>query len=115
MAIEADYAAQLAQVVALGGTNGMLGRGTAPTAPGVPVRFLLKHPSVRDEAIVNAYGVNAHVITIPCTPELLPVPPEKFDFIDHVNGERYVFDAVLRREVAGVAIAWTCYMRGEGF
>jgi hypothetical protein len=115
MAIAADLITGLAQALALAGTDGVLGRAKDPDAAGVPVRFLLRHPSVRDEAIVNAYGVDAHIITIPCSiGELVDAPPEKFDFIDHAGGERYVFDAVLRRTVSGVAIAWTCYMKGKG-
>jgi len=107
---------QLARVVASQGIDGTFGRAKDPVAA-IPVRFLMKHPGVREEAIVNAYGVSAQIITLPHTAEFAAAPPEKFDFvIQDADSEPlpYVFDAVVRREVAGVVVAWTAYVRGKG-
>jgi hypothetical protein len=117
MSIASDMVAQLALAVASQGVAGTFGRAKDPAAA-VPVRFLMKHPGVRDEAIVNAYGVSAQIITLPHIAEFAAAPPEKFDFvIEDVDAARplpYVFDAVVRREVAGVVIAWTAYVKGKG-
>ena len=115
MSVASDLINGLAAALAIAGTDGMLGRAKDADAPGVPVRFLMSHPRLRDEALINSYGIDAHVITLPCSnAELAAAPPEKFDYIDHEGSERYVFDAVIRKEVGGVPIAWTCFMRGRG-
>ncbi len=87
MSIATDMVAQLANVVASQGIDGTFGRAKDPAAS-IPVRFLMKHPGVRDEAIVNAYGVNAQVITLPHTAEFAATPPEKFDFVVQTSRKR---------------------------
>ena len=116
MGIAQDMVAQLASVVASQGIAGTYGRAKDPAAA-IPVRFLMKHPGLRDEAIVNAYGVSAQIITLPHSAAFAATPPEKFDFVVQdadANPLPYVFDAVVRREVAGVVIAWTAYVKGKG-
>ena len=117
MSIASDMVTQLGRVVASQGIAGTFGRAK-DAAAAIPVRFLMKHPGVRDEAIVNAYGVNAQIITLPHIQAFADVPPEKFDFVlqdaDQANPLPYVFDAVVRREVAGVVVAWTAYVKGKG-
>jgi hypothetical protein len=82
------------------------------------VRFLMKHPGLRDDAIVNAYGVDAQIITLPYLSQFVTDPPDKFDFVVQVPADgvelRYVFDAVVRREVDDKTIAFTAYVRGQG-
>lgn len=117
MSIASDMVAQLAKVIASEGTDGVFGRAKDPKGTaGLPVRFLMKHPGVRDDAIVNSYGVSAQVITLPALAEFMATPPEKFDFVvqDTASPVPYVFDAVVRREVGGVVVAWTAYVRGKG-
>lgn len=114
MTIAQDIVSQLALVLASQGITGTFGRAKDP-ATSTPVRFLMKHPGLRDEAIVNSYGVNAQIITLAHSDDFAATPPEKFDFIIEANGALpYVFDAVVRREVAGVVVAWTAYIKGKG-
>ncbi len=116
MTIAQDMIAQLASVVASQGIAGTFLRAK-DSAAAIPVRFLMKHPGVRDEAIVNAYGVSAQIITLPHIPEFAATPPEKFDAVVEdadANPLPYIFDAVVRREVAGVVIAWTAFVKGKG-
>lgn len=118
MTIAQDFVAQLARVLAnpSQGQRGILTRAKDALAPGVPVTFLLRHPSLRDEAIVNSYGVDALVITMPHLPEFTTTPPEKFDVLTRAAGDAlpYVFDAVVRREVGDVIVAWTGFVKGKG-
>lgn len=113
MTIAADVAQQLRRVIASQGCSGTFHRAADATGPGAPVRFLLRHPSVRDDAVVNAYGVNAQILTFDAgafTP-----PPETFDSVLHAgNGARYVFDAVVPRIIADEVVGWTAYVRGDG-
>jgi hypothetical protein len=64
---------------------------------------------VKDEAIVNAYGINAVIMTVLASEAL--VPPEKFDsFI--VQGVRHTADAVHPVNLNGEVIGWKVYVRG---
>lgn len=118
MSIASDMVLQLSRVVASQGIDGSFGRAKDPQGAPIPIRFLMKHPGLRDEAIVNAYGVNAQIITLPHSEAFAATPPEKFDFVvqdaDQAIRLPYVFDAVVRREVAGVIVAWTAYVKGRG-
>jgi hypothetical protein len=118
--IARDMVTQLAHVLASQGIDGVLIRGATADLPsdGVAVRFLMRHPGVRDENIVNAYGVNAQIITLAHLPAFNAEPPEKFDALEETLSDGstrvYVFDAVTRRHFAGVTVAWTAYSRGRG-
>ena len=116
-AIAHDMAASLARVLATEGMPGVFVRATQaneyPEA-GIPVRFLMRHPGVRDEVIANAYGVNAQIITLPHCYDFNAKPPQKFDAVVEGEAVRYVFDAVLPRVVGGCIVAWTAYCRGSG-
>ena len=118
MSIASDMVAQLANVLASQGTGGVLRRASDLPSDGVPVRFLVRHPGLRDDGIVNAYGVNAQVITLPHLAAFDAEPPEKFDALEETLSDAstrtYVFDAVTRKHFAGVTIAWTAYCRGRG-
>lgn len=108
---------QLARVLASEGMSGLFVRaGQNPQDTGVPIRFLLRHPGVRDDAIVNAYGVNAQIITMAHCACFDQEGPEKFDYLLQGPREdlRYVFDAVTARVVGNVTVAWTAYCRGKG-
>lgn len=119
-AIAQDYIRELAMALRLGGTDGGLIRASDPTAEPFPVRFLLSHPNRRDEAIVNAYGINALVLTIPASAQLVAEPPVKFDLIVfNLNtlpggSKPYSLDSVLMRQVANTPVAFTCYVKGKG-
>lgn len=115
MAIAQDMINELARVLASQGSSGDFGRAKDAAAPPLAVRFLIKHPSVRDEAIVNAYGVSAQIITLPALPEFVALPPERFDFIvQQPSDAPYIFDAVVPRIVAGVIVAFTAFVKGKG-
>lgn len=117
MGFAQDVINQLALVLAREGATGRLIHvNDPPGTPGVTLRFLVKHPSLRDESIVNAYGVNAQIVTMSHQPEFETAPPEKFDRIERVTGDPlpYVFDAVVRREVAGIVVGWTGFIKGKG-
>jgi hypothetical protein len=112
-----DFINQLAYVLAREGQAGVLTHAGDPDdAPGVALKFLLRHPSLRDEAVVNSYGINALIITMPHVPAFVVTPPEKFDILKRQTGDPlpYVLDSVVRRETGGVVVAWTAYVRGRG-
>lgn len=104
----------LAAVLASEGMSGRFYRANETEASAVPVRFLLRHAGVRDEAIVNAYGVGAQIITLAAVPPFDCAPPQKFDRIVQGAHLLYVFDAVIPRTVGDVLIAYTAYVRGKG-
>lgn len=112
--IAQDLASQLTRAVATQGTSATFYRAKVASDPGVAVRFMLRHAGNRDEAIANAYGVNAQVLTFAHAAPFTSQPPEKFDYVVHAGGERYVFDAVLPRQVDDIVIGWTAYVRGKG-
>lgn len=113
MTLATDFIAQLTNALRLSGTDGTLTRADDPGAPPLPVRFLLDHPTRRDEAIVNAYGVNALVLTFAATAAFVAAPPKKFDLIK-VKGEKpYALEAVLMRQVLNTPVAFTAYVRGK--
>lgn len=117
MGIAADMIRQLGYTVAREGVLGTFGRAK-DSAVAIPVRFLMKHPGLRDDAIVNAYGVDAQIITLPYIDEFVTEPPDKFDFVVQTPASgielRYVFDAVVRRVVSDTTIAFTAYVKGQG-
>lgn len=114
MSIAADFTRHLARLLAIGGTDGTLLYQDDPTGPGVPIRFALNHPLTRDDAIVNAYGVNALVLTIPVSPALLAKPPRKFDVVRVKHAKPYVLDAVKLHQVDNTGVAFTGYVKGKG-
>jgi len=114
-----DYSREFAKALARMGTPGTFGRAKdAPGTPGLALKFLMKHPGLRDDAIVNSYGINAQIITLPPLAEFLDTPPEKFDWVIEAGTAGkdlpYVFDSVVRKEFGGVLIAWTAFVRGKG-
>lgn len=118
MTIATDFIANLGRMLQLGGTDGSLIYADAPNDDPVPVRFLLNHPLSRDEAIVNAYGVNALVLTIPATAALLPKPPKKFDLIvfdlnQGAGATPYALDSVKLHQLLNTPVAWTAYVKGK--
>ena len=115
----ATAANELARALALLGMAGAYYRpDDDQSGPGVPVRFLLRHPGgmrgLRDEPIANAYGVDAQIITLAHVGPFTTRAPQKFDAIVQGGHLRYVFDAVICRAVDGAVIAWTAYVRGKG-
>jgi len=106
--------AQLAAVLSREGMSGSYVRAGADEATGVPVRFLLRHPGVRDDAIVNAYGVGAQIVTLAHAPMFAAMPPGKFDSLLQASGARLVFDSAVPRALGDVVVAWTAYCRGAG-
>lgn len=115
MSIARDMVQHLAHALDAAAMTGLYFKAADDeAAPGVPVRFLLRHPGVRDEAIVNAYGVNAQILTFAAEGPFAAVAPEKFDRVVQAGALRYVFDAVLRRSVGDVVIGYTAYVRGKG-
>lgn len=115
-----QYIAQLKRALAVGGTLGKLMRAKDPAGTPLPIRFLLKHPGVRDEAIVNSYGVDALILTIEVQPALVQLPPEKFDRVIFDDPSlpatpySYALSDVLVRQVNNVPVAFTAYVKGKG-
>lgn len=68
--------------------------------------------SVGDVNIVNAYGINARILTF--LQSSLPFEPEKFDVVE-VTGERLVLDAVIpvHEPGSGVIIGFRGFVRGK--
>ena len=69
-----------------------------------------KTAGVKDVEIVNAYGINAIILTVRAID--VTVPPEKFDtFV--VSGQRITADAVHPVHLNGSVIGWKIYARGN--
>lgn len=83
-------------------------RAKAPqTSKSITVGF--RTAGIKDTEIVNAYGINAVVITVR---ELdLDVAPEKFDTF-MIQGVRHTADAVHPVHLNGSIIGWKVYVRG---
>ena len=114
-ALAQDFISQLQLALRRAGTHGQLVRPGAALAPR-DVVFLLDHPRTRDEAIVNAYGVNALLLTFLAS-ELMANPPIKFDLVSVGAGptaQTYALDAVVMRQVQDVPVAFTAYVKGKG-
>jgi hypothetical protein len=105
---------QLAQTLAREGICGAFVRAGADPATGINVRFLMRHPGVRDEAIVNTYGTGAQIITLAHLPPFTTDPPARFDYLLEGGEFRYVFDSFVRRAVGDTTVAWTVYCKGLG-
>ncbi|WP_088956331.1 hypothetical protein [Variovorax sp. HW608] len=97
------------------GVSGQLVRASDPDASPLPLRFLRTHPQRRDEQIVNAFGINALILTLPPIAELLAKPPAKYDLVLVGTPEQptYALDTVLARMLDDTVIAFTAYVRGR--
>lgn len=114
MSVVGDFQANLARMLSLGGTDGQLVYAEDSTGERPAIRFLLNHPTSRDDAVVNAYGVSALVLTIPATAGLLAKPPRKFDVVLVKGQKPYALDAVKAHQLANTVVAFTCYVKGKG-
>lgn len=94
------------------GTNAQYTR--AKGGGGFPVRLLLSHVTPRDEALVNAYGIDAVTLTLPDMSAFKSHPPEKFDAVKFADGTVYVFNAVHPVQLDDTRVGWTCYSKGKG-
>lgn len=74
------------------------------------VQVGFKTAGVKDTEIINAYGLNAIVMTVRQID--LPVAPEKFDSFT-VQGVRHTADAVHPVHLNGSIIGWKIYVRGS--
>lgn len=68
-----------------------------------------KTAGLRDEPIINAYGIDAVVISIKA--DDLPAAPKKFDRLT-IAGTINVLHDVREVNLGGVVIGWKCYVRG---
>ena len=64
---------------------------------------------LQEEAIINAFGIGAKVITVKVSD--IPVV-EKFDRFT-ITGERYTIDAVMPTHLNGTLIFHKCYVKGK--
>lgn len=118
MSIAQDMITRLAASLASEGVPGKFYRQGVQQSggAGTPLRFHLRHASLRDEAIVNAYGVNAQIITLAHSADFAALAPDQFDAVTQdidAPPVPIVFDAVVRRVVGGVVVAWTAYVKGD--
>lgn len=102
-----DAAAELANMVALLGTDGTY--TIAKTNVATPVRGLMAKMNKRDVELINSYGLNGSTLTFQAS--VFAQRPAKFDTWV-VNGQKYVFDSVVDIVIAGVLIGWTVYCLG---
>lgn len=114
MSIASDFIANLSRMLALAGTDGELVYAEDSMGPRTPIRFLLNHPTMRDEAVVNAYGISALVLTMPATADLLAKPPRKFDVVLVKGAKPYALDAVKHHQAGNTVVAFTAYVKGKG-
>jgi len=105
----------LRRSIALLGVTGQLVRSDDPEALPLQLRFLRSHPQRRDELIVNAYGMNALILTFAPEAALLSRPPKKYDLVLVGTPEQpsYALDTVLTRMVDETIVAFTGYVRGH--
>ena len=66
-----------------------------------------------DQALINAYGFSAKVITVKVA-DITGAAPEKFD-VFHINAERYTADTVIPIHApgTGVLIGWKAICKGR--
>lgn len=97
------------------GVSAQLTRASDPDGPALQLRILRTHPQRRDEQVVNAFGVNALVLTFPPLPELLAKPPAKYDLVllGTPDQPTYALDTVLTRMVDDTVTAFSAYIRGH--
>ena len=115
MKADADAAAALADTLRRLGTDAQFVRAKAPADPPVLVRVLLSHVSPRDEAIVNAFGIDALLLTFDHNAVFRAQEPEKFDVVLlGTPSATYVFEAIHPVDIAGTRIGWTAYSKGRG-
>lgn len=107
-----DAISSLAAMLKAVGTNATYTR--AKGGGGFPIRLLLTHASPRDEALVNAYGIDAVTITLPDADIFKSIHPEKFDAVKFADGTVYVFNAVHPVQLDDTRVGWTCYSKGKG-
>lgn len=85
-------------------------RQAKPPRTSKNVTLGFKTVGMRDEELVNAFGVGAKVLTIKVRD--LPVI-EKFDQIE-IGNERYTIDTVLPIHLNGVHVFHKCFVKGRG-
>lgn len=100
---------QFDHTVAALGVPATWSRAKAPS-PTKAVTVGFKTAGVRDTEIVNAYGLNAVVMTMRAIDTA--VAPEKFDTFT-VHGVRHTADAVHPVHLNGEIIGWKIYVRGS--
>ena len=84
--------------------------GTNATFKGNAVTLGFKTAGVKDEEVVNAYGVGSKIITIDI--DTINVIPKKFDFI-HIDSNKYVFEAVHPIYLSDKQIGWKAFVKGK--
>jgi hypothetical protein len=85
--------------------------GAAPLSKNIQLVFSLVGREISDEAIVNAYGADAHKLQV--LSDDLPVAPAKFDaFL--VGGKRHVVDVVIPmfERGTGALVYYICVCKG---
>jgi hypothetical protein len=117
--VEADVSAATDAVTALAdmlkylGSTAKYTQTKAPAKPPMTMKVLISHPSYKDEALVNAYGIDVTILTFAHGTDFQAVHPEKFDSVV-IMGKRYVFDFVHPVVVEDTYVGWTCYSKGKG-
>jgi len=84
--------------------------GTDATFKHKPVKLGFKTAGVKDEEVVNSYGLGAKIITIDI--DTINVTPKKFDFI-HVDSNKYVFESVHPIYLGGNQVGWKAFVKGK--
>ncbi len=97
------------QVIALVGVPATLQRAKSPGST-VSLVVGFKTAGVKDVEVVNAYGLNAVIITVAAKDTT--TAPEKFDVLT-INGVRHTADAVHPVHLNGTIIGWKVYVRGS--
>ena len=70
----------------------------------------IKTAGPKDSTVVQAYGINARIITMDVAQ--FPVPPEKFDTVT-VNGEDIVLETVHKIMISAGVEFYRAYARGN--
>jgi hypothetical protein len=109
VATSASIRAALSNALALLATPAVWTQAKPPHAT-KNIEVGIKTASARDEAIINAYGVGAKVITFKASD--FPQPPEQFDQLV-IGGETLVLADVHPANVGNIVQTWKGYVRGK--
>lgn len=109
----ADVTAGFNQVIDLLGVPAVFSRAKVAGVSSNIAHVGFANISSQDEALVNAYGFAAKVITAKVG-DIAGAAPEKFD-VFHINAERYTIDTVIPIHAPGTGalIGWRMIAKGK--
>ena len=84
--------------------------GTSALFKTKTIKLGFKTAGVKDEEIVNTYGVGAKILTIDI--DTITVIPKKFDYI-HIDSHKFVFEAVQPIYLGAEHVGYKIIVKGK--